>query len=516
MDAQQYDVVVIGGGTAGLSAAQMLGRARRRTLVVDAGAPRNRFADHMHGVLGHDGTPPLELLARGRAEVERYGVEVRPGTVARLTGGESGLRVALDDGTELSARAVVIATGVRDELPEIPGLAERWGRGILHCPYCHGWEVAGQRLGVLATSPASVHHMDLIRQWSEDLTVFTADLGDLDPALAERLAARGTRVVESPVRELLGDDGTLRAVATADGTEHPIDALFVAPQPRVVLDFAADLGLDRTDAPGAPLQADAVGATSHPRVWAAGNVVQPFANVPLSMGAGSMAGAAVNASLVAEDSASAVAAARRHARGTAWEARYAETARTWSGRVNTTLADVVGPLEPGSVLDVGCGEGGDAVWLAERGWRVTATDVSATAVARARDAAQGRSLGIDFVAADAEQELPAGEFDLVTASFLHSWDADFPRFDILRAAADRVAPGGHLLVVSHAAPPSWVHELPAGAPPMLAPADELTLLGLEPALWTPVLVETRSRPAQGPDGAHGEHTDGVLLFRRTR
>ncbi len=514
MDAQDWDAVVIGGGAAGLSAAQMLGRARRRTLVVDAGAARNRFADHMHGVLGHDGTPPLELLARGRDEVERYGVAVRSAAVTRVSDAAGGLAVALDDGSQLSARAVIIAAGLRDELPQISGLAERWGRSILHCPYCHGWEVAGQRLGVLATSPSSAHQMELIRQWSDDVTVFAADLAPLEPALAERLAARDIRVVTSPVRELLGEGDTLRALATADGTEHPVDALFVAPQPHIALDFADELKLARTDAPGSPLGVDALGATSHPRVWAAGNVVLPFANVPVSMGAGSMAGAAVNAALVAEDADRAVAAARRAARNGAWEARYAETDRTWSGRVNATLAEIAATLDPGTALDVGCGEGGDAVWLAEHGWRVTGTDVSATAVARAATAARERGLDIAFAASDAEESLPAGPFDLVTASFLHSWEPDFPRFDLLRAAAQRVAPGGHLLVISHAAPPTWVPELPAGAPPMLPPAEELALLALDPAIWTPVLVEERRRPATAPDGAHGAHTDGVLLLRR--
>lgn len=176
--------------------------------------------------------------------------------------------------------------------------------------------------------------------------------------------------------ELIGDDDALGVVRTADGDEHAMDALFVAPNPRLDLDFVAALGLERSDSPGAPLAADALGATSHPRVWAAGNVVQPFANVPVSMGAGSMAGAAVNAALVKADADLAVAVMRRRARGAAWEERYADTERTWTGRVNATLADVVGSLPSGSALDVGCGEGGDAVWLAEHGWCASAEAVT--------------------------------------------------------------------------------------------------------------------------------------------
>jgi len=301
-----WDAIIIGGGAAGLSAAQMLGRARRRTLVLDAGSPRNRFAAHMHGVLGHDGRSPAELYELGRTEARAYGVEIADAVVAAVREEGDLLVVERAGGTVDTARAVLLATGVADDLPAVAGIREQWGRGVLHCPYCHGFEVAGRRLGVLATSPASLHQIELVRQWTGDLIAFTAELGPVDDDVAARLDARGIRQVSSPVKALIERSGNLVAVQTADGVAHEIDALFTAPVPRQQLAFADGLGLARADQPGAPLAVDVLGATSHPRVWAAGNVVAPYGNVPLSMGQGSMAGAAINAALVQADAATAV------------------------------------------------------------------------------------------------------------------------------------------------------------------------------------------------------------------
>ncbi|HKP06930.1 MAG TPA: NAD(P)/FAD-dependent oxidoreductase [Microbacterium sp.] len=293
-----WEAVIIGGGVAGLSAAQMLGRSRRRTLVIDGGMPRNRFAAHMHGVLGHDGKPPTELLATGRDEARAYGVAFAAGAVTDLLDEGDRLRVIRADGSVDTARAVVIATGIRDELPDVPGLREEWGRTVLHCPYCHGWEVAGRRLAVLAIAAGNLHQVELVRQLSDDVTLFTSD--PLDDRSVTRLSARGIRIVTDPVRAAAGRDGAL-AITTEDGEELVVDALFTGGAPALDLGYAARLGLARADQPGAPLVADMRGATSHPRVFAAGNVTQPFGNVPLCLGAGSMAGAGVNAMLVAED-----------------------------------------------------------------------------------------------------------------------------------------------------------------------------------------------------------------------
>ena len=186
MEEQIYDVVVVGGGAAGLSAALVLGRARRRVAVVDAGAPRNAPAAHMHGFLSRDGMPPADLLAAGRAEVTGYGVELIEDQVVEI---EAGFVVRLASGNVLKGRRVVIATGVHDELPEIPGVRERWGRDLLHCPYCHGWEVRDQPIGVLGTLPGSVQHALLVGQWSDDV-VFFVHTYDLSSAERVQLEAR--------------------------------------------------------------------------------------------------------------------------------------------------------------------------------------------------------------------------------------------------------------------------------------------------------------------------------------
>lgn len=358
MENGQWDVVVMGGGAAGLSAALLLGRARRRTLVVDAGSPRNRFAAHMHGVLGNEGTQPAELLERGRAEASACGVQIVPGTVERVDETGTGVEVTLQGREPVPARAVIVATGMTDELPEVPGLAERWGINVLHCPYCHGWEVADQRLGVLTTSPLGLHQAQLVRQWSEEVTVFTAGLGPLDMATELRLRARGLVLVASPVVEVLGESDRTDAVRTADGTLTEIDALFIAGTPRPHCAFLDHLGLATTETPmGRFLAVDAMGRTSSDRIWAIGNVTNPAATVPVSIGAGAVAGGAVNAALVTEDFDRAAADPTNWTGlppTTFWEHRYTSSDRVWSGRVNQALSGIISGLEPGRALDLGC------------------------------------------------------------------------------------------------------------------------------------------------------------------
>ncbi len=513
-----WDAVVIGGGAAGLSAALMLGRSRRRTLVIDGGRPRNRFSAHLHGALGHDGADPAALLEAGRAEVRRYGVRIAEGVVAALTDEGSRIRVTRADGAVDTARAVVIATGLRDELPDVPGLREEWGRTVLHCPYCHGWEVAGRRLGVLVPSPAGLHSVGLVRQLSDDVVAFTAAAEPLDEDTSARLTARSVRVVAGTVREVRRSDDDL-VVITQDGSEHPVDALFTGGGPAIHHELAAPQARASSDAPGRP-RGVPPRTPARPRAprarrgYRAGNAGATSATGPLAMAAGSMAGAGANAALVQEDGDLAVSE-RTAERNAGWDRRYATEDRFWSGRVNTTVAAVVEGLEPGTALDVGSGEGGDVVWLAERGWRATGVDVSPTAVRRAADLAAERGVRVDLVVGDGAAAVD-GAFDLVLAGFLHSWEQDFPRLRLLRDASGRVAPDGRLLVVSHAAPPPWASEAHEHAPVLRGPEEELALLALDPAVWVPELVEVRGRDAVAPDGTPARLDDGVLLLRRMR
>ncbi|MGH3072409.1 MAG: NAD(P)/FAD-dependent oxidoreductase [Gaiellaceae bacterium] len=291
-----YDVVIVGGGAAGLNAALVLGRARRRVAVVDAGAPRNAPASHMHGFLSRDGMPPADLLAAGRAEVTEYGVEL---VDDHALGIESGFSVRLAGGRVLRARRILLATGLADELPEIPGVRERWGRDLLHCPYCHGWEVRDQPLGVLGTHPAAVQHAQLVRQWSDDV-VFFVHTYDLTAAERAQLEARGIRAVDGEVARLLVEADRLTGIELVDGRVIARTAAFIRPGNVPHTDgLLAGLGCDLDEA--GFVAVDASGRTSTAGVWAAGNVADPRAQVVTAAGAGSAAAIAINADLVSED-----------------------------------------------------------------------------------------------------------------------------------------------------------------------------------------------------------------------
>ena len=295
----QYDVVVIGGGAAGLSAALVLSRARRKVLVVDAGAPRNAPATHMHGYLSRDGLPPGELLAYGRGEVNRYGGEIVEGTVTDLVpDGRTGFWVLLVGGKRISARRLLVTTGLRDELPDVPGLRDRWARDVLHCPYCHGHEVRDHQLGVIGGTPGAVRYAQIVRQWTHDLVYFTPpDI--LTTAERSQLVARAIGVVEGNIEQLVIDDDRLRGVQMDDGCVVPRDALFVPPRFVPNNQLLVGLGCDVDD--DGWVAADNTGRTNVPGVWAAGNLVDPRAQVITAAGAGSTAAIALNADLVEDD-----------------------------------------------------------------------------------------------------------------------------------------------------------------------------------------------------------------------
>jgi thioredoxin reductase len=291
-----YDVAIVGGGAAGLSAALVLGRARRRVIVIDAGAPRNAPAAHMQGFISHDGTPPADLLRDARAEVLRYGVELVKDRVVHAC---PGFGLSLDGGRTVEARQVLLTTGATDELPDIPGARERWGRDFLHCPYCHGWEVRDQAIGVLGTGPQSVEHAHLLRGWSDDVAFFSHT--EAVPA-EQRVAldARGITVVDGPVSELVVAHDRLRAVRLADGRVIERDAVFIRPAVIAHVDSPAAM-LGCALGPGGLVSTDAEGRTSVAGVWAAGNATNPRAQVITAAGEGSAAAIAINTDLVAQD-----------------------------------------------------------------------------------------------------------------------------------------------------------------------------------------------------------------------
>ncbi|MGY3514876.1 FAD-dependent oxidoreductase [Micromonospora sp. PTRAS2] len=522
---EAYDVVVVGGGAAGLSGALALARARRSVLVVDAGQPRNAPAGHVHNYLGREGTPPAELVAAGRDEVTRYGGEIVAGRVEAAARGDTGFVVTLDGGREVRARRLLVATGLVDELPDLPGLAERWGHDVLHCPYCHGWEVRDRRIGVLATGPTAVHQAELWRQWSPHVLLLLHD-ATLAAEDVERLAAREITVVADRVAAVEVTDDTLTGVRLASGEVVALDAVVVAPRFTARAEVLESLGCKPVDVEfggqviGSQVPADPTGATAVPGVWVAGNVADVRAQVVASAVAGLAAGAAINADLVAEEGRAAVDAYRERTRTmfeeAAWEERYRARPAVWSGRPNPQLVAEATGLPAGRALDVGCGEGADAGWLAGRGWRVTAVDISATALERAaaHAAAAGPEVAdrIEWLHADLRVTPPAeGAYDLVSAQFMHLPGA--ARRELFARLAAAVAPGGTLLIVGHHPRDLRTTAHRMHFPDAMYTAEEVAS-ALDPAAWQVLATETRARATVDPEGREVTIHDAVLVARR--
>lgn len=300
----QYDVVIIGGGAAGLSAALLLGRARRRVAVVDAGNPRNERAEHIHGYLTRDGVPPSRFLELAREEVQRYGINLIDATAEAV---DPDRTVRLEDGRTLAARQVILASGLKDVLPGIGGADERWGRGLFQCPYCHGWEHQDQSLAVLGTGETSVQQALLVRQFSGDVTLFTHEMGALDTEAAASLAARDVRVVEGRVQELVGGPGSLTGVRLEDGAFHPCEALFY--EPGATVDTSLVKVQDCQTAANGCVSTDELGRTGVDGIWAVGNAADPAAQVIVAAGDAYRLAVAVNAELIEDDVAAAHSAA---------------------------------------------------------------------------------------------------------------------------------------------------------------------------------------------------------------
>ncbi|MBD3923227.1 NAD(P)/FAD-dependent oxidoreductase [Nocardioides cavernae] len=519
---ETYDVVVIGGGAAGLSGAMALGRSRRSVLVIDAGEPRNAPAAHAHNYLGREGVPPLQLLEDGRAEVAAYGVEVLTDRVVGLSGAADSFLVTTEGGRRYGARRVLVTGGVVDELPDVPGLAERWGVDVLHCPYCHGWEVRDQAIAVLATTPMAAHQALLFRQLSDDVVVVVHDGVELPPEETEKLGAIGVRFAHGTPQEVVTDGDDLVGLRLADGTVLERDAIVVASKPHVRADFLGPVGIEPKPfemngiAFGSVIEVEpSTGATTVPGIFAAGNATDIAMILVASAAHGTRVGAWINAELANADATTAVQTLRDDFfEQPAWEGRYSGD-RVWSGRVNVQLEAEAADLEPGRALDVGCGEGGDALWLAQHGWQVTASDFADAALERVAEHAVDAGVGdrVETRRIDVRTFEPGGEtWDLVTSHFVHLPDGGM--VDVVRRLASAVAPGGTLLVVGHA--PSDVHTgLRHGHHSFMHTADQLI-----PALddsWEVEVCESRPRSQAHPEtGEEIDIEDAVLRARRVR
>jgi thioredoxin reductase len=294
-----HDVIIVGGSFAGLSAAMQLARARRKVLLVDAGLPRNRFADASHGFLGQDGKAPAKIVREAACQVAAYPtVEIVQGEVRNVEAVPSGFQATLAGGRTALARKLILATGVVDILPETPGLRERWGASVMHCPYCHGYEHRDQPLGVMASHPMSAHQAAMIPDWGPT-TYFTQ--GEFEPDAPQRtlLEARGVVIERSPIVALLGVVPALEAVRLADGRTLPLNGLFVAPAQRMASPLAQALGCAFDDGPFGPIiRTDALKVTTVSGVFAAGDAARPMQNATLASADGVLAGVSAHRALI--------------------------------------------------------------------------------------------------------------------------------------------------------------------------------------------------------------------------
>jgi thioredoxin reductase len=291
----KFDVIIIGGSYAGLSAALQLGRARKNILVVDAGERRNRFASHSHGFLGQDGKAPGEIIAEARHQIERYPtIHWARGRVTDAEGAFGDFVVEIDCTRREKAARLILAMGVTDELPEIAGLKERWGISVFHCPYCHGYELNQGKIGVIAASPLAIHHALMLPDWGET-TFFTNDIFVPDTAQNALLSARGVRVEKDGIREITGHAD----VVLADGRSMPMAGLFTQPRLRIASNWVEKLGCAIEDGPmGSTIMTDAMKQSTARGVFACGDVARPAGSVALSVGDGAMAGAAAHRSIL--------------------------------------------------------------------------------------------------------------------------------------------------------------------------------------------------------------------------
>lgn len=515
---RQCDVAVIGGSAAGLAAALQLGRQRRSVIVIDSDEPRNAPAAHMHGYLGHDGLPPTELTAIGREEVRSYGVEVLTGRAVDATRRDADhFAVLIEGGHTIVARRVLAATGLVDELPDIEGVAEHWGGDVIHCPFCHGFEVRDLRIVQIITNPMGLHPAGIFHQLTARLTlVLHGDVKTDDPQL-EALRAAGADIVdERAQRVITGDDGHVAAVALANGGRIDADVVVVSPRFKARAGAFASLGLEPSEHPsglGDFVETGQTGETSVPGLYAAGNVTDPGHQVLQAAANGSLVGAMISFSLAHEDIED---AARPSSYETHWDRRY-EGETVWSGKPNGTLVNEVESIPAGRALDVGAGEGGDAVWLAEQGWKVTASDISQRALDRVAALADERGLSIECHRADANALDPfeAESFDLVSAQYL-----PIPRSPEGRGIhnlLDAVAPGGTLLFISHDIEPlrAPIEEREHGPfidpDAYVRPADFAAELA-DSAEWEVEVHEKRPRPGGHASG----HADDIVLRARRR
>jgi thioredoxin reductase len=293
------DVIIIGGSFAGLTAAMQLGRARRKVTVLDTGLNRNRYAEHAHNIFGHDGTPPGDLLASARSQVAQYPtVDMVNGKAISVAGEPDNFVVTTEDGAALDGRRLILSYGIVDEFPDIPGFAECWGRTVIHCPFCHGYEVAGAPWGLIYSSPLSLHGPVLYANWTDDITLFL-DGHEIIDEERSKLEKRGVKLIDGKLRAIHHEAGRVTGVSIADDTRVPLAALYAHPRNRPSADLHAQLGLEMKDTPTGTMAAVSdMQLTSRPGIYAAGDLTTGMHSVTFATNTGSLAAMGVLQSMM--------------------------------------------------------------------------------------------------------------------------------------------------------------------------------------------------------------------------
>jgi thioredoxin reductase len=284
------DVIIVGGSFAGLTSAMQLGRARRKVTVLDTGLNRNRYATHAHNIFGHDGTPPGDLLATARSQVAAYPTVQFINTRAELVSGTpDDFRITTADGETIAGRRLILSYGIVDEFPAIPGFAESWGKTVIHCPFCHGYEVAGTRWGLVYSSPMSLHGPTLYANWTDDITLFLDGHAIIEEERS-KLEKRGVKLIDGKLTEIHQESGRISGVTVEGGETIALEALYAHPRNRPSADLHAQLGLDMKDTPtGTMIAVGDMQATSRPGIYAAGDLTTGMHSVTFANNTGSLA-----------------------------------------------------------------------------------------------------------------------------------------------------------------------------------------------------------------------------------
>jgi thioredoxin reductase len=297
---QTFDVIIIGGSYAGLSAAMALGRSLRKVLLIDSGKPCNAQTPHSHNFLTQDGKTPAEIAALAREQVAAYDtVKFFQGLAVTGKKTDNGFDIGAGSGEVFSARKIILATGIKDELPPIAGLAECWGISVIHCPYCHGYEYRGRKTGILANGDVALHYAPLIRNLTSDLTLFTNGPSSLSAEQAEKLWKRSIHIVEWEVTAITHEAGHIQHVVFRDGSNVRLDALYTRPPFAQHSDIAASLGCAFTEA--GHIQVDAFQKTTVPDVFACGDNSSMMRSVANAVAAGNFSGTMANRELATEE-----------------------------------------------------------------------------------------------------------------------------------------------------------------------------------------------------------------------